>query len=93
MSILLLQRFTALPPLAPRNVRLPTPLLREFTQAFRSAAAEFESQRFGWELHLQASLVQVLVTLTRWERGLGRIPKSAARTVDWEWLDRALHHP
>ena len=92
VSILLLQRFTAMQPLKQRNVRLPEPLLREFTQAFRSAVTEFKSQRFGWELHLQSSLVQVLVTLARWERGLGRRPTPTARPVDWERLDRVLQH-
>jgi len=92
VSILLLQRFTAVQPLKQRNVRLPEPLLQEFTQTFVSAATEFESQRFGWELNLQASLVHGLVRLARWERGLRRIPKSATRRVDWERLDRVLQH-
>ena len=92
VSILLLQRFTASQPLKQRNVRLPEPLLQEFTKAFGSAATEFESQRFGWELHLQASLVHGLVSLARWERGLKRIPKSTTRRVDWERMDRVLQH-
>jgi AraC-like DNA-binding protein len=92
VGILLLQRFTALQPLKQRNVHLPDPLLRDFTQAFRSAVTEFESQRFGWELHLQASLVQVLVTLARWEWGGRRIPTPASRPVDWQRLDRVLRH-
>jgi AraC family transcriptional regulator, arabinose operon regulatory protein len=92
VSILLLQRFTASQALKQRNVPLPEPLLREFTKAFGSAAAEFQSQRFGWELLLQTSLIHRLVTLARWERGLRRIPKSTTRRVDWERLDRVLQH-
>ena len=92
VSTLLLQRLTATQPLKQRNVRLSGPMLKEFTEAFRLGATEFEAQRFGWELRLQASLVQVLVTLARWERGLGRIPKSTSRPMDWERLDRVLQH-
>lgn len=91
-SIFLIQRFTAMQPLKQRNVRLSKPLWREFTQAFRSAATEFEAQRFGWELHLQASLVRVLVTLARWEQSLGLAPTPTSRAVDWERLDRVLQH-
>lgn len=92
VSILLLQRVTGVQPLKQRNVHLPEPLLREFTQAFRSAVTEFEAQRFGWELHLQSTLVRVLVTLARWERGVRRMLAPTSRPVNWERLDRVLQH-
>ena len=92
VSLLLLQRFTATQPIKQRNVHLPEPLLREFTQVFRSAVTEFESQQFGWELHLQSALLQVLVTLVRWEQGVRRQTAPTLRPVDWERLDRVLEH-
>ena len=53
---------------------------------------EFESQQFGWELHLQSALLQVLVTLVRWEQGVRRQTAPTLRPVDWERLDRVLEH-
>jgi len=91
-SVWLLQRFMAVQPLKQRNVRLPESLFGEFTQAFRSAVAEFESRRFGWELHLQASLAHVLVTLARWEQSERRPLPPISRPVDWERLNRVLEH-
>ena len=69
VSLVLLQRFTAMQSLKQRNVRLPGPLLRKFTQVFRSAATEFESQQFGWELHLPPSgLPRITAPPQYWSR-------------------------
>jgi AraC-like DNA-binding protein len=90
VSTQLLRRFTAMQPLKQRNLHLSSSLRSEFTQSFRSAAAEFEARRFGWELSLHASLAQVLIALARWERRSGHVPASNSFPVNWERLDRAL---
>lgn len=91
-STQLLHRFTAVQPLERRNVRLPQPMQRVFAGLFRAARHEYATQSFGWELHLQSFLTQLLVSLARWERKRGSAPSTGQEPVDWLRLDCVLQY-
>jgi AraC-like DNA-binding protein len=90
-GIRVLRRFTARQTLADRLLRLPRPMLMRLTAWFQEVVTESEGHQVGREIRLRTLLMELLVTILRWEQNQGRNIGGAELEEDWRPLMKTLH--
>ena len=69
----------------------PAPAIRaHLGELFDAIAHEFEAPQYGSELRLRSLLIEILVSLTRWETPQGDASQLEASSVNWMQLQKAL---
>jgi len=91
-GVRILRRFTARQPLADRMVRPSPNLLGKVKALFGEMIEEFESDRFGREVRLRTLLLELLVSLLRWEQSQGRDIGGEELEVDWRAIMKTLQY-
>ncbi len=89
-GIRVLRRFTARQTLADRILRLPRPLLMRLTARFQELVTEADGHQMGREIRLRTLLMELLVTILRWELGEGRDIGGGELEEDWKPLMKTL---
>jgi len=89
-GIQILRRFTARQSLAERIVAPPPHLARRFKTGFQEMIREFERKGFGHEVRLRTLLMEMLVSLLRWEHDSGRVLDTTPLKGGWTHVERAL---
>jgi AraC-like DNA-binding protein len=88
----ILKRFCAGQTIADRILQVPPSLLVELQQGMSEMLGEFTEGRFGSELRLRARLVEMLVSLLRWEASIGKRAVPQMVRADWSHIQKALHY-
>lgn len=88
----ILRRFTARQSLANRIIRPSRELGRHLVPLFEQIVSEFEGKEFGREIRLRTLLMELLVSLLRWEHRHGRSGSVAPMDVDWQPIFRVLDY-
>lgn len=91
-GVRILRRFTARQPLAGRIVRPPQNLLAKVKESFGEIIEEFEGDCFGREVRLRTLLLELLVSLLRWEQSQGRDVGGEELEVDWRAIMKTLQY-
>ena len=86
----ILRRFTAKQSLADRLVRPPRKMFQHLAAVFREILSEFEGERFGREIRMRTLLMEMLVSLLRWEQRQGRRLALDELEADWRPILRTL---
>lgn len=87
---LILRRFTAKQSLADRLVRPPRKMFEHLAGMFEEILSEFEGERFGREIRMRTLLLEMLVSILRWERQQGRSLALSELQEDWRPIVRTL---
>jgi len=86
----ILRRFTVRQSLATRLIRPSRHLLARLGTLFQELVAESEQQRLGREIRLRTLLMEMLVSLLRWEESKGIAIGSDRADVDWRPVQKTL---
>ena len=86
----ILRRFTARQSLADRIIRPPRKMFEHLAGLFREILSEFEGERFGREIRMRTLLMEILVSLVRWEQRQGRVLALDELQADWRPILRTL---
>ncbi|HWD90833.1 MAG TPA: AraC family transcriptional regulator [Verrucomicrobiae bacterium] len=89
-GVRILRRFTARQTLASRLVRPPRELSTQIKNLLEEMVEEFEQERFGREVRLRTLLLELLVSLLRWEQSQGRHIGGEELEVDWRAIMKTL---
>ena len=88
----ILKRFSAGQTIAERILYTPPPLRNELQQGMGQMLGEFKLGGLGSELRLRALLMEMLVSLLRWEASAGKRTVPHMVRADWSHIQKALHY-
>jgi AraC-like DNA-binding protein len=89
-GVRILRRFTARQTLSDRLIRPPRDLWARIKNLLEEMTEEFEKDRFGREVRLRTLLLELLVSLLRWEQSQGRNIGGEELEVDWRAIMKTL---
>lgn len=91
-GVRLLRRFTAHQSLEERVLRPPLALRKNLTARMQELVVEFERNELGREIRLRTLLMELLLTILRWEHAQGRDIGGEELGSDWHPLMKALQY-
>jgi transcriptional regulator GlxA family with amidase domain len=91
-GVRVLRRFTAHQSLEERVLRPPPPLRSTLTARMQELVAEFEGNELGRGMRMRSLLMELLLTILRWEHAQGREIGGGELEEDWRPLMKALQY-
>ena len=92
-GVRLLRRFTAHQSLEERVLRPPLALRKNLTARMQELVVEFERNELGREIRLRTLLMELLLTILRWEHAQGRDIGGEELGSDWHPLMKGAAIP